>query len=436
MKNNYSTPALVFAHSLPTLLLLAILAVGPVAAAQGVHYNLIYKFTGASTSGLISDSAGNFYGEDESGKTGSSCSGGCGTVFELSPAASGGWKRTVLYEFTGGNDGRNPSGGLVFDTSGNLYGTAQDGGVYGSGVVFELSPSSGGGWTESTLYSFTGGSDGGFPTAGVTLDNAGNIFGITEGGGLASGVVFELSPASGGWNESVLHSFTYGSDGAYPQGGVTFDAAGNLYGTAQKGGKEPCVVTTDGCGVVFELVKNSSGTWDFSVIFAFGGSNGAGPWGQLIVDQSGNLYGTTTVGGKLGGCYNVGCGVVFELSHSGGGWSETLLHVFQPGSSVDSFGLAGGDPSAGLTFDSKGNLYGTAGYGGSLTYGVVFRLSPASPQWKETVVWNFTGTTGGQTPLFGVALNAAGDVFGTTYYGGNDSACRGSGCGVLFEIKP
>src|SRR5664279_5403051 len=186
--------------------------------------------------GLIVDGAGNLYGTTSEGGTYISCSGGCGTVFELTPNGSGGWTETVLHNFnSNGTDGANPYAGLIFDAAGNLYGTTTTGGTYYVGTVFELSPSQGGGWTEKVLYSFNyNGTDGNYPQASLTIDAAGNLYGTTWAGGpygYGYGTVFELTPAAGGgWTETVLHNFV-GTDGAAPLAGLIFDAAGNLYGT-------------------------------------------------------------------------------------------------------------------------------------------------------------------------------------------------------------
>jgi uncharacterized repeat protein (TIGR03803 family) len=229
----------------------------------------LYTFTGGTDGGfpangaagsLIFDAHGNLYGTTGIGGNLSACPGGggnlpgCGVTFELSPPSGGGgpWTESVLYSFTGGNDGSEPYFGLIFDSSGNLYGTTSRGGAKSAGVAFELSPPSGGSgpWSETTLYGFTGGSDGGYPEAGLILDSQGNLYGTTDSGGTGTaGVAFELSPPSSGgspWNETVLHPFTDGSDGGYPQAGLVFDSLGNLYGTAFDGG-------TYGAGVVFEL---------------------------------------------------------------------------------------------------------------------------------------------------------------------------------------
>lgn len=422
---------------------LAVLMAGVGASAQASSYKMIHKYRGASAGGLILDSAGNLYGVDDGGKTTSGvCGFGCGTVFELSPQA-GRWKKTTLYEFTGGDDGEDPGGPLVFDNAGNLYGTTASGGASGNGVVFELSPVAGGGWTESVLYAFPGGANGTEPLNGVTLDAAGNIYGTTFEGGIETGVVFELTPQTGGgWNETVLYTFTYGTDGGLPLGSLIFDTAGNLYGTTTSGGDASCGDGVGGCGVVFELTPNASG-WVYNVIFTFNGLDGDLPEGQMAFDAAGNLYGATAVGGQLTACDGSGCGVVFKLSPGAGeGWTESVLYVFRVagGSGYDG---SGGTLINGIARDSAGNLYGTAqsgGTGGGGGNGLVFKLSPApGGSWRETVLHDFAGGSGGAEPLTGVTLDTAGNLFGATHFGGDLDKCTivnfGLGCGVAFEIR-
>lgn len=286
-------------------------------------------------------------------------------MFKLTPA-NGKWSVTVLHAFTGGNDGLEPYGGLVRDVAGNLYGTTASGGGRGScgrfhcGTVFELSPprTKGGKWMENILYRFKGESDGGNPFASLIFDTSGNLYGTTEiGGAYGWGTVFELTHRSKGkWTESVLHSFNQSTDGAEPFGSVAFDAHGNLYATTYSG-------PGSNFGSVVELTSGSHG-WEETLIHVFqGGSDGGNPLAAVIVDGSGNLYGTTS--GELTG----GNGTVFELTPgSGGAWTETVLHSFTGGSD-------GGFPADPLIMDSAGNLYGTAGGGGTLGSGVVFEIS-------------------------------------------------------------
>jgi uncharacterized repeat protein (TIGR03803 family) len=346
-------------------------------------YSVLHYFAGPPTdgalpqAGLIRDVAGNLYGTTTLGGATSTCDPpyGCGVVFKLSPSGT----ETVLHSFTGGADGAYPYyAGLVQDAAGNLYGTAREGGAtstcdppYGCGVVFKLTPSG----TETVLYSFTGGADGGYPFAALIRDSSGNLYGTTSAGGRVNrlclrgtcGVVFKLS-ATG--TETILHSFTRGFDGAEPYAGLTQDAAGNLYGTTSDGG-------ASGLGVVFELVRCSSvaAGYEFKVLHTFTGVvDGAFPIGGLVRDASGGLYGTTSGGGESSACGTLSetCGVVFRLSPTG---TETVLHNFA--------GVDGGKPWAGLIQDAAGNLYGTTLVGGPGssscgfgTCGVVFKLTP------------------------------------------------------------
>ena len=337
--------------------------------------NLLHQFTGGDgdgpRAGLVFDAAGNLYGTAQIGGSGTYCFGGCGVVFKLAPNPDGTWTESVLHSFTG-PDGAQPFAGLIFDAAGNLYGTTRYGGNQEEGAVFKLAPTSDGTWTESVLHSFTG-PDGAQPFAGLIFDAAGNLYGTTNYGGPAGctgetgemcGVVFKLAPKPDGtWTESVLHSFTtLGADGAGPQGGLSFDAAGNLYGTTVQGGSAACA---DGCGVVFKLAPTADGTWMESVLHRFtGGADGGAPEAGLIFDAAGNLYGTTFQGGST--ACSGGCGVVFKLTPTAGGYKETVLRTF--------LGLAK-NPSAPVIFDPRGNLYGTTSTGTS-NYGVVFEITP------------------------------------------------------------
>ncbi len=329
------------------------------------------------------------------------------------PAAQAQTER-VLYSFTGGADGLGPSGGLIQDSNGNLYGTTSQGGSgcngMGCGVVFKLSPAG----IETVLHTFTGGADGSYPQAGVIQDAKGNLYGTTTVGGTGClgsgcGIVFKLNPAG---KLTVLHRFRSGADGAYPQAGLIQDARGNLYGTTTAGGG-------DDVGVVFKLSSAGKET----VLHAFTGvADGSTPNG-LIQDAKGNLYGTTMIGGGVPCNGRVGCGVVFKLSPAG---KVIALYTFA--------GLTDGNlPHAGLTQDAKGNLYGTTYQGGDLSScdcGVVFKLSPAR---KLTVLHKFGGADG-SNPEAGVVRDAKGNLYGTTFYSAA-TGCIG-GCGVVFQLSP
>ena len=265
---------------------------------------------------LILDSAGNVYGTASAGGTH-----GYGSVFELSARAGGGWTEKTLHNFNVLPDGQNPSAGVVFDAAGNIYGTTAYGGVHGvnGGTVFELTPNATGGWTEKSLYSFLyGGTDGYYVGSGVILDTLGNIYGTTTNGGLyGDGIVFELTPKAGGSStETILHNFN-GTDGWSPSAGLILDASGNLYGSTEVGG-------ANHAGVVFELSRAAGGGWSETLLHTFSdGTDGFGPDSNLIFDSSGNLYGTT--GG--GGAYGLGIAFELTPSASGA-WTESILHTF------------------------------------------------------------------------------------------------------------
>jgi len=341
------------------------------------------------------DGAGYLYGE----------AGGVvsGVVFELEPRSTGYWKETTFYAF--GKGGGGPTGGLVLSESGAFYGVTAEGFFGSGGTVFGLPPFS----VNPAIYSFA--SDG--PQAELVLDQAGNLYGTTEAGGPHDvGTVFELTHTSGGWNYEVLHDFgTTETDGYYPFGRLIIDAGGNLYGTTYEGG-------IYGVGTVFELTNAGSG-WTESVLYNFtGGDNGFGPLAGVIFDPKGNLYGTT----PFGGADDVG--TVFQLIPSHGYWNYHVLYSFTGGDD-------GGFPYYGsLAMDDAGNLYGTTKYGGRLQYGTVFQLVQEHGKWKETVVHSFNGGHDGMNPLYGVVLDQAGNLYGTTPAGGAD------GWGVVFECIP
>ena len=317
-----------------------------------------------SFGGVIRDAGGSLYG---------TTAGYCGTVFKLTPSPTAPvslnapWTKSVLHRFTGGNDGCWPLDTLVFDQAGNLYGTSSLGGsgdgVSLSGVVFKLTPSNEG-WTETVLYTFTGGNDGNSPIAGVVFDKAGKLYGTTSTGGPYNcGAVFQLTRSGSGWRATVLHTFMGNGDGCNPIAGVTLDEVGNVYGATSRGDDGH----TAG-GTVFELSPQGGG-WKYSLIWTFyhGGSGfcniaSAGPAGTLTLDNSGNLYGTTQEDGAYGQ------GNVFKLARSNGAWTYTSLHDF---AGIDGWGSCGA-----VAFDASGHMYGTANFGGSNFDGVVWEITP------------------------------------------------------------
>jgi uncharacterized repeat protein (TIGR03803 family) len=285
-------------------------------------------------SGVIIDAAGNLYGT-----TTTAGANGGGTVFELSPVTGGGWTVKELFSFAApGADAVSPGTVLTFDTSGDLYGTKNTGGANGGGFAFELIPASEGSWTEKVLYNFAAQPDstgGSFPSGALTFDSQGNVYGVTTNGGTCgAGTVFELSPGmDGSWVQKVLHNFNCvfiptAPDGMSPEGGVIFDAAGNLYGTASLGG----VGEFGSVGAVYKLTPAASGTWTETMLHEFGATpvDGSYPAAGLVSDAQGNLYGTTTAGGgpdvqNSGG--PIGQGEVFKMAFTA---TAVATPVFSP----------------------------------------------------------------------------------------------------------
>ncbi len=400
---------------------------------------VLHTFTGGSDGGypssfLVSDGAGNLYGTAGAGgivNVSAGCYAGCGLVFEMSPNGSGGWTETVLYNFQGGTDGIFPRG-VVFGADGNLYGTTGSGGLadcggYTCGTIFKLTHNSNGTWTESVLYSFTGGADGAQPVTTPIVDSAGNIYGTTSNYGLSNcsggcGLVYELSPtSSGSYTYSVRYSFTGGADGSVPWASLTMDRKGNLYGTTWQGGNAFCFL---GCGAVWELSPSGSGQWSLNVLHSFtgGADGGFSESNGVILDAAGNLYGATFMYGANGR------GVVYKLSPtSSGEWQQTILQSF-PTTTTAAY------PNGTLVFDSAGNLYGPAS---GNTYGTVYRLTPTSSgEWKLTTLYHgFNGNGLGWGPTGPVVLGPSPTIFGTTLQGGvKNLDCR-HGCGVFFELS-
>jgi uncharacterized repeat protein (TIGR03803 family) len=316
-----------------------------------------------------------------------------------------GQTETVLYNFSGHGDGSIPTSALVWDGAGNLYGTTVVGGScdgwnqYGCGVVFELSPNGSGGWNQSVLHTFSAPPDGANPfCAPVIFDSVGNIYGTTEfGGTYNSGSVYELSPVAGGWTDSILYSFNYNANGDHPSTGLTMDAAGNLYGTNSE---------YESPGGVFEL-SPSAGGWNYQVIYLAPTAQG------VTMDAAGNLFGATD-------------STVFELSPDGnGGWNPTVIHTFT-GAPDD-----GISPYAAPVLDAAGNLYGTTSAGGANNLGTVYKLVPGgNGEWTEQILYSFAPGSGGNDPRAGVVLDAAGNLYGTTSQGG----IKNKNYGTVFEL--
>jgi hypothetical protein len=416
------------------ILTLTVIAVLPPSLAAGAKEKILYRFTGkkdggSPSSSLTMDASGNLYGTTGLGGDLSQCSNnGCGTVFELKPSAKGQWQETVLYAFKGSSDGSYPGGNLVFDGSGNIYGTTSFGGTgtacnQGCGTVFELSPNKDGTWTESILFSFQGEPDGASPE-GLTSDASGNLFGITPGSGNHNnGIAYELSPPRrkhSSWTEKVLYEFSNQDGTLNPV--LVSDNRGNLYGTYYVIDVQFC---SFGCGAVFEL-KHANGQWQETDLYDFlGGGNGGQPAAGVIRDSKGNLYGTAAEGGN-------NFGIVFELGPSGGKWKETMIYNFcSRNNCVD-----GAFPLAALVMDSNGVLYGTTAWGGgsvcgSTLCGVVFSLAHTDGGWKETVLHAFRGgKSDGVEPVESLILDQKGNLYGTA------GSSYGDGAGVVFEVTP
>lgn len=337
---------------------------------------------------------------------------------------------TVLHDFRRAF-GDLPFSGVVFDKAGNLYGTTDDGGQYTTGVVYKLSPATGGGWTYTVIHEFNDNvtTDGYESYSTPIFDSAGNLYGTTLfGGANGDGTVFELQPGSSGkWKETLLYSFN-GTTGVFANTSLIFDAAGNLYGATGWGGSTfasgACELTSSlkGCGTVFQLKRNAQGVWQETVLhnFHWHTSDGYEPNSGLVMDAAGNLYGTT----EFGGTYNYG--VVYELTRVSGKWQEVILHSF------DLNGTDGAYPDR-LAFDAAGNLYGTTGGGGSgaNATGTVFKLTPGTGGiWTETVLYNFHDNgTDGYDPT-GLIFDGSGNIVGTTIGGGAFSH------GTVYKLSP
>jgi uncharacterized repeat protein (TIGR03803 family) len=407
-------------YRIAILFIVPILLACATAPAQSSEH-VVYAFSsgcGDPVSPLVKDAAGNFYGTTPSGGAN-----GYGCVFEISRAV-GGWKYSVLYNFSGA-DGEQPWGALAFDQVGNLYGTARGGGAYGVGVAFELSVTADGSWTETVLHSFGNGDDGSGPQSEITFDDAGNLYGTTvgSGGDRRGGTVYKLIPGVGGWTETVLYAFPAsiaGPDGDSPAGGVVMDRKGRLYGNTAHGGAY-------GDGAVYELAPSGEG-YQETIIHSFDVYDGLEPSSSLVMDSHGTLYGTSTAGGSSPACPYVGCGTVFELARdTHGKWNERILHEMTG---------SDGDSTVGpVAFDSAGNLYAAAQFGGINGMGSVFELTPTrTGPWKETVLhlfdYQFPNGKDGESPYAGVIFNQ-GKVFGTTASGGGSY-----NSGTVFEITP
>jgi uncharacterized repeat protein (TIGR03803 family) len=376
---------------------LTFLACSIAPASAQLHYTVLHSFTqgegAVPDASLVMDNAGNFYGTTRSGGNNNA-----GTVFRLDPNGN----LITLHEFDGTN-GASPLANVTLDKAGNLYGTFSQGGspgcAYGCGGIFRIDASG----TYSVLYFFQGGSDGATPMGDLLLDKSGNLFGTTRYGGmLDKGTVFEL-PANG--TLTILHRFSGFPDGDSPFSGLVTDGAGTLYGTTEAGG------TAFNYGTIFKI--NRAG--EEAVIYRFtGAAEGAYPYENLILDDIGNLYGTTIGGGGSGGGF--GYGVVFKLDVAS---NLTVLHTFTTGSPD------GLEPVCRLLRDQAGNLYGTTFLGGVANFGTVFRLEPSG---RFRLLHSFLGGMDGAKPAAGLIRDSVGTLYGTTAIGGSDNN------GTIFKI--
>jgi uncharacterized repeat protein (TIGR03803 family) len=364
-------------------------------------YGFKGKADGSGPNGVISDASGALYGTVASNGNGQS-----GAIFKLSPPSGGEtrWTHSTLYTFTGGNDGAAPSSNLLADGTGAFYGTTFGGGADGYGVVFKLTPPAPGKtkWSETVLHTFSDGTDGAKPWGTLVADSTGNLYGTTiSGGNDKIGTVFELSPPAEGqayWTETILYTFTGKGDGGMPFGGLLFGNDGSLYGTAFLGGQ-------DKYGTVYQLTPpgEGGGEWGFNVLHSFSGGNDGGyPRASLIEDSTGALYGDTS-GNEL-------LGTVFKLTKSGNSWTEDVLYKFT-GQYI------GDGPWQALSIDSVGALYGTTLGDGKTQGGTLFKLTPPAPggtKWAETTLLNFQLGSASEFPYTNVLLESGGTLVGTS----------------------
>ena len=410
-------------------MLVSVLLVANHAMASGPQERTLYTFLGQSNGGgpfemdgLIADQSGNLYGTATQGGQK-----GDGVVFELTPPSAPGapWTETVLYSFQNGSDGESPMGGLIFDAAGNLYGTTAYGGKTGNGSVFELSPPAlaGGAWTETTLYHFLGGTDGEVPVSGVILDSKGNLYGTTYYGAVGNnGMVFELSPPAvqgGSWTETIIHTFP-GPLGSNPVGA---HPNGGLLLNPQGALFGTAITGGSGSwGVVFKLAPPLTGqkNWRAEVLYNFtDGSDGSIPMGNLALGPNGSLYG---VAAQFSGFNGFGYGMVYQMTPPtvpGGSWTQTTIYTFIGG---------GSDAVPVNVMYHAGKLYGTTE--GQYNFnGEIFELTLQGGIWAETILHAFTGTDG-TYPVARLTYNNKGGFYGSTLSGGRD------GSGVFFEVIP
>jgi uncharacterized repeat protein (TIGR03803 family) len=412
-------------------LLFAFTAVSAAQYTESMVVNFVGVGYGYDAAGLVRDPSGNLYSIVVSAANTNCNKGSCGQIIKLTPTSGGHYTETSIHTFTGGTGGYTPSD-LISDSQGNLYGSADYGGTVGQGckkgcgLIFELKPLAAGGWSFTVLYSFANSIDGETPFL-TMMDSGGNLYGGTTGGAHGKGTIFELSPSSGGtWTKTTLYNFLGGTDGTYGEP-LVLDASGNLYGLSTQGGN--LTACPDGCGYIFELSPATTGSWTETVAYSFNGApDGAMPE-ALVSDGAGNLWGVTYLGGSgtNSTCHildPIGCGTLFELSpNSSGGWTETVQHDFN-------YTLDGTFPVSLIT-DGAGNFYATIYEGGLGTHGTVlkFAFDSSDGLWEYTALHSFANGKGGGGPYFTV-VDPSGNVFGTVLFGGS------KGLGGIYELSP
>ena len=406
-------------------------ALNPASLAQ--TYSVIHEFSvtgnswdGAAPYGGVILSAGALYGTTSRGGNGPAL--GPGTAYQMTHVGSD-WTFTPILVLPATNlGGYQPWARVVFGPDDHLYGTTGGGGANNGGVVFDLTPpvsicmTVDCLWTENVLYNFASSNEAGPRYGDLIWDQQGNIYGTTlEGGVNNKGTVYQLTPSGNGWQENILHSFD-GLDGFLPYAGVVFDNKGNLWGTTAYGG-------VDNDGTIFELTYVPGVGWQETVVYQFLGDNGGGvdeeySFAGVVFDRAGNVYGVTNTGGPEN------AGAVFELSPSGKTYTFKVLYRL-PAVSPNC------GPSASLTLDAAGNLYGTTLCSGAYQFGNVFKLSNTPNGWVYSSLHDFAGPPDdGSMPISQVTIDTDGTLYGTTTQGGSSPYCLSFGCGVVWMIKP
>lgn len=390
---------------------------------QAQTFQVLHTFEGSdgiSPGALALDSHGNLYGTASRGGIDNCSTFGCGSVFELSPGQSG-WSFANLYQFRSKTDGWAPASPLTIGPAGILYGATVDGGLEGGGgTVFRVSsicPDPGcrqKTWIKDTLYRF-GQCDGAGTNGGMVLDNSGNLYGTTIAMCGFTGQVYELSPAQGlrgAWTKTLLHAFAGPpTDGRWVLGTLLIDRSGKLYGPTFLGGPNDV-------GTIYRLSRDGN-TWNEDLLHLFTGLQVIHPVGNLISDSTGALYGVTYGDQQAS--------IAFRLAEVGGTWVFTQLYTFLPGQAQSL--------TSGLAMDSSGNLYGV-GDGGAYQNGAVYKLTPTPNGWSYSTLYDFKGGSDGSSPAGPLAIDAAGNLYGSTSAGGDLNCNNGVGCGTVWMIMP